>query len=505
MSRKTSTVRNIAANSLWYAVETGLSVVAALVSSIILARVIGPTKMGYYSYVTWLMGMTTLLGSVGLPLTARKFMGECLAREQLGQARAVFFRSVYLQARSALLLTIGGMILAWFYGDAGYRAMTLLLAASVFPRMVALLPTQANMALENSRANVPGALANAVLTLLVAFGCMKHGWGLNAVAAGVLIAYIAELTLKSIPVARWAQKMPEAPLDATLRSRMTGFSRKGTVLMLLQVVVWGRSDIFFLRLLQHDIRQITFFSLAFTLSERLLLFSQTLSHGLGVNQFAQFARDPQRQYRMLAASARYMLLLSVPPLLGTAALAGPLVAVLYGKQYLPAIPVFALACAFGLPKAIMPAVLNLLRITERQDFLIVWGIVSGLAGVAIDVALVPAHGAVGAAIANGVSQTVAILGYWAYAIRKFNIRMPYRSIGKIVGAGVAMALVAWLSCQIHPAPVAIAVGVLAGGVVFLGALRLSGVLEREDRERLRQLESALPRPVRRWVDAALDP
>src|SRR5581483_10468856 len=116
----------------------------------------------------------------------------------------------------------------------------------------------------------------------------------------------------TIPTVRWVRRLPKGHLPAEVRSRMVSFSSYGMVLMLLNALVWDKSDVVFLKALSPDIRQISFFSVAFNLSEKILLIPQTLGHAIGVSLMAQYGRDEKRLLPMVSSAGRYMLLFSVP-------------------------------------------------------------------------------------------------------------------------------------------------------------------------------------------------
>ena len=83
-----------------------------------MARIIGPQKLGYFNYVMWLANMSGIVGSVGVPMTTRKYMAEYLGRGEPGVARAVFFATMQLQQlMSSLpyLATVIVLVLIYFF------------------------------------------------------------------------------------------------------------------------------------------------------------------------------------------------------------------------------------------------------------------------------------------------------------------------------------------------------------------------------------------------------
>src|ERR1044071_4031364 len=105
--------KTIARNSLWYGLEIGIALVAAVVVSVVVARALGPERLGYYAYITWLTNMSNVVGCLGIPMSTRKYMAEYLGRGDQGTARAIFFATLRLQLLVSALVTAGGLALVY--------------------------------------------------------------------------------------------------------------------------------------------------------------------------------------------------------------------------------------------------------------------------------------------------------------------------------------------------------------------------------------------------------
>lgn len=108
--------KTIARNTAWYGLENLIGFVTSLITSIAIARTLGPTKMGYIIYVTWLTGIVSSLGSVGIPETTRKYMAEFIGGGDYSTARYIYIRTLLLQTSLAAVATIAAVI--WVYHDA---------------------------------------------------------------------------------------------------------------------------------------------------------------------------------------------------------------------------------------------------------------------------------------------------------------------------------------------------------------------------------------------------
>ena len=497
--------KTIMRNSLWYGLEVGIALVAAFVVSVTVARAVGPKDLGYYAYITWLTNISKWVGGLGIPLSTRKYMAEYLGRGEAGTARAVFFVTFRLQAMMAAAITALGLILVFTVSEPSYRIISTMLVVALFPRMTLNVPSQANMAAENMRANVPASVLNNVLTVGLVSLSLIRGWGLLGVSISMLIGHTAEFVSRSIPTVRWVRTLPPGTLPPELRSRMISYSSYGMVLMLLNILVWDRSDIFFLKMLSTDIRQVSFFSIAFNLSEKFLVIPQTFAQAVGVSVMAQFGRDQKRLLAMVSIAARYVFLCAVPLLAGAAVLSGPLMRLLYGHQYVPAIPVLAVVCILAIPKSLLLPAQHLLQSTEKQRVLVVCGLLCGVLNVVLDLLLIPRYSALGAAFANGATQLVAMIAIWAAVMKLFPLDLRWRDFGKIALSSAVMTgtLLLLLSAGLTPLW-EICFGIPLGAGVFIAMLRVTASLGMSDRQRLEQLKRYLPARFAGWFEQLMN-
>jgi O-antigen/teichoic acid export membrane protein len=277
---------------------------------------------------------------------------------------------------------------------------------------------------------------------------------------------------------------------------MFAFSGLSTGLMILQIVIWDRSDIIFLKLLQPDIRQLAFFSVCFSVADRLMQVPQTFANALSATQMAEYGRDKDRLFKMTSQASLYVLLGALPMLIGVACIGGPFVRVTYGSLYLPAIPVFILVALFSIPKAVLTPALTLLYSAEDLGFILKWGSVAALINVLLDVALIPRHGAIGAAWANGIAQTFAAVSIWGRVLLRYPVRIDMPVLLRLAAATLAMAIVV-LGIVAMPISAVLKLGlaVPAGAFVFVITSRMFMVLQKDDRRRLLVLSALLPTPV----------
>jgi O-antigen/teichoic acid export membrane protein len=472
--------------------------VLSIVSSIAIARTLGPTKMGYVIYVSWIAQMLSSLGGIGVPAATCKYMAEFLGAGDAGTSRFIYGRTLLLQAVLASIATAGGIVWVLHGAPVGYKTAAFLLMLSVWPAMVNFISAQANVASERLSANLPASIVAIATFFLVTLLTILFHWGVNGIALGMLLMRIADLVVRLVPTARriflWEPNQAE---PTGLGSRMLSFAGQSVAAMILTLIVWDRSEVILLKHLSTDIRQVAFYSVAISLAERLLIFPYVFGSATGASIYAQFGRDESKLPAMASAAFRYLALTSIPIHIIAAALAGSALLLLYGGQYRGAVTVVVLAPLFCLPKAFLAPIQNLFESTEEQRYFIAATI--GAAAIDIGVAwyFIPKLGAVGACLGSGAAQIAAVSSMWAIGIYRYKIKLPVKQVSKII----AISAVAACSAHFTTRGLSPLSSLLIGGGVALAVVVVLGyilrVLELEDCRRFTVFAELLPGPIRR--------
>jgi O-antigen/teichoic acid export membrane protein len=481
----------IARNSFWYGLETGIVLISGILTSIFIARALGPIKLGHYTYIAWLLSITASIGALGVPAATSKYMGEYLGRGEAPVARAIFFTTLRLQTWMATLLTVVAICIAWFSADPEMRWTAVLLSAAMWPAMVIWIPSQANMARENMSANVPSALVSNAIYVVGVILTVVFSRDTLGLAATLLTMRSAELLLRIIPVLRWMRGIPPGQVPPEVRRRLINFSRQSTILMLLSIIVFDRSEVIVLRYFS-DIRQLAFYTVVFNVTERLRALPQVFCSAVGATMSAQFGRNPANLKSLLSGTIRYLALVATPIHVGLAVLSGPIMLFTYGSKYSEAIPFLTVASLLALPRVILAPVGSLLAATDRQDLSIRWSLWMAALNMALDLALIPKFGGMGAVIANGVAQTIAVVGLSWISNAAATLAWPIAALAKISFASAAMAAAVRLLPHTLSHGLDVLLGISVGGLVFFAAIKITRVLDEADRDRLILLGNRLP-------------
>jgi len=80
--------RALMRNTAWYGIVTAVGLVSGLVMSVVLARGLGPTMMGEFSYVLWAERTLTAVATLGFTFATVRYTAEALSRGETTSAWA---------------------------------------------------------------------------------------------------------------------------------------------------------------------------------------------------------------------------------------------------------------------------------------------------------------------------------------------------------------------------------------------------------------------------------
>ena len=406
--------------------------------------------------------------------------------------------SVRSTSRSAWQLQPPPAFSFWVLRDSpqGYKLASALVVLSIWPTMVNFVPAMANSAAEEMAANVPASVISISVFFVAILATVMFKWGVVGVGASMLITRVIDFLVRLFPSLKrslaWETTHIQPP---GLAQRMIAFSWQSVATMVVALIVWDRSELFLLKHLCADIRQVSYYSVAFNMAERLLVSSAVFGSATGATIFAQYGRDKSKLPAITAYTFRYLALTSIPLHFISCALAFPALLLLYGNKYRDAALVVTLAPILCLAKAFIGPIQNLFQSFERQGYVISITVFAGIIDMGVAWYLIPAHGAVGACIGSGAAQFTAVGLIWGTAIYLYKIELPWLQITKITFASILATLAAHFVAT-HLAPLwAVLCGGIASLVVLFGLVYLMRILEPEDGTRFRILTGMLPAPI----------
>jgi O-antigen/teichoic acid export membrane protein len=471
-------------------------------ASIAVARYLGPEKLGYFSAVNFPVMMICSASGTGMALATRKYMADFLGTGQFGIARAVYEFSYKYQLLGALIITVIGLAIVAAVMPHQHLLMAVLMVLSILPGMMTVVAAQANLAFEDASKNTLSSMGYLVSYSVAIVLTLRLNWDLPGVASALLLGRTVEVVMRTVPLRRFLRSLPLDTLPVEVKGRIRRFCLQAIGIQILVSIVWERSEIFFLTAFS-DMKEVAFYSVSAGLVDRLLVFPKVFGMAAGVSLMAESARERFRVSGIVYNACRYLSLVAIPLHIGAALLARQAVWVVYGTKYMPAVPVMVIAALFAVPRAFQELPSTLMRAADRQWDLMRCLIITGVLNAALDLALIPHHGAIGAAIGNGVAQGFGVGLLWFTAHKMYEFTWPVASTIRIVAATAVMGLATFGVSRLLSPLYGMLAGIAAGVPVYLFMIRAFHALDAEDYTRLMLVESRLPSGLRSSFDAAV--
>jgi O-antigen/teichoic acid export membrane protein len=280
-------------------------------------------------------------------------------------------------------------------------------------------------------------------------------------------------------------------LPPAVKQRLIRFSWQATILLVLEVFVWNRSEVLFLERFS-TIEMVAFFSISFGAAQSVILVSRVAATAAGMTLMAESGRDADRVGRLAADVAYFMALLSVPLAAVVAGLASPLIELFYGPHFAPAAPVLAILAAVTPFRAVFFAGQYLLVARDDQRPLIYACTFGALVDVSLAIVLVPVLGALGAGLTKALTMAVTTLATWYLIGHRHKIQLPLKRLGALLAIGIGAGAAMHVTAKFLAAWAAIPVAMVIGMALLAIGMRFVGAIDARTRDRLLRLQVMVP-------------
>ena len=427
-------------NTAWYGAVTAVGLVSGLAMSVILARGLGPTLMGNLSYVMWVERTLTAVATLGFAFATVRYTAEAFAQGDAARAGGLVRLFMRRQLVTTALVTLIAVPLV-LAAAAEIRAPLLVVVATLFLITIEGIYTHALQGAQRYDITARTSTIKMGLQLVVAMVAVWYGADLAMLLVGMALTLVIScLIQRRRALTTYGEAMPAtpAPMTAEVRAYLLPLS----LVAVLDVIVWDRSEVFFLGLYASP-EDIAYYSLAFGLATRIMIVPGIAVGALLPAFSALHGRgDPEELGLLYRGILRYVTLVGAPLAAMVAALAPSLVVWLYGAAYLPAAHLVGVLAAVALLSALRQVAWTALRAVGDRRCALAATAVAAVINVGLAAALIPRWGTKGAVAANAAAQVTATV--WAFVGMAHTHRVPFPAldVGKIAAAGLLSWFVA---------------------------------------------------------------
>jgi O-antigen/teichoic acid export membrane protein len=401
-----TTGRSVLGGSAWSASGKLLPQLYTLAVSIAAARLLTPDEFGRQSFIAFVELSLVMLLTAGLPIALMRHIGETLGREQPAMVRGLvrWAWGVELTAAAAGAGVLGVVAILGAEPRGAWALAGVACALGILHTVPSSLLIGAQLWRPATIAGLVNGAVGTVATILV----LMAGGGITGMFA-VEAATSAVILLWTTLLARRAAVglSPTVAAAGTLRQAVTRWALVASLGVVLNFIVWRRSEFFFLDAFSSD-RQIALYSIVFALVVAMLRLPEALSEVTSPAIATLYGAGEHARIRAgYGRAARLVLIMALPMTAAGSAVGPAAIETIWGEEYAAAGPLLLISLATFPILPLFAIARGALIGIGKQKVLITASAGAALVDISLAAALVPSLDAIGAAIANAVAQLAA--------------------------------------------------------------------------------------------------
>lgn len=457
-------MRNLIKNYLFNLLSNFLNFIFALLLSVILARKLGVTNMGHYSYLIWLMSSLALIFTLGLPKTLTRFIALSNQNKQYIDATQLISRVLIFELKVSLIAVIISFIIL-LIPNLNDKTLYYIVILS-FPILILNAILGATFqGFQKFKLNFQINLITLTCNLLFSIFVLILGGGVRELL--ILNLFIASMTLVlSWYFLRKNVKLDSLKLDKKWFSQIFKYTTSTSLMVFIDLVILEKSEILFLKIFSN-VEQIAFYSLAYGLVAKVMsLISGTLS-GIIMPKVAEYHGGANHESinTIYYHSTRFAIFITLPLVIGGIIVSDLLIKLLYSSSYLPMGPALKILLFSGGLIAIVATASSVIYGIGKQGVILKIGIILMIINLTLDLFLIPRFHATGAAMATAIAQIVGVIVGTYYIVYIKKMRFPWYPSLKVLVAAILSASIISLIKSYWLAPALIQIITL--GLIFI--------------------------------------
>ena len=470
---------------------------AGFVGNAVVARLLGPERLGVFAYVVWCVTVAATIASLGIDVVQQRFIPNLRAEGRGEEAEGLIGATtrVSISAMTVVGIVLVGYLLLPGRGALEGTSTGLVIGVAAVWFVTWKLGDLYLFYLRGEQRFGEVAKLSAVSALLKVSTFAVGAWLFGI--PGALAGYIAGSLMPASRVYRLLRKKPR--VEPTLRREVVKFALGSWAVGVIGTLVFGRTQVVFL---EHysGLTAVGLFAAAVTIAEMAvqlppMLLSALLprfseQHGMGAHD---------HMVRLYRTTTALIAMVIVPLCLGLAAVAPVLVPALFGAEYGGAVPAAVVLLIAAAISALGVTTLYLLYSTGKTAFLVISNGLGLVVTIALGFVLIPRYGLMGAAWSRAIAQVLVVLLETWYVTVKLSFRPPYRVLGAIMAAAVAAAAVADVISAQWGAALSLVVSIPAAIIVYVAVLRTLSVASMVDQGLVNRLVERMPEHRRPMV------
>jgi O-antigen/teichoic acid export membrane protein len=477
---------SLVAGGAWNSASRLVPQLYVLAISVAGARFLGAEAFGRQSFISFVELSLVLFLTGGLSVAAVRFIGDSLGR---GRSAPVARLVTWAWRVEGVAAAVGaGILVVASLAGADPQAAWLFAAVACAMGVLHSVPSSLLIGMQRWRdASIVGLVTGAAATVatvavLAAGGGITGMFAVEAVVSAGNLIWTTILARRAMGrFAPWRSERMDREAWRALRARVWRYALPASYGFLLTLVVWRRSEFFFLERFSTD-TQIALYSVVFAVVAALTQFPEAIGAvALPAVATLAGAGEADRIRAGFARGLRMVALVALPITAVALALGPRLLKLLFGPDFAGTAPVLLIMLA---PFPLLP-LLSLSRSVlagiGKLRFPLAAETLAATVNITLAFALVADHGAVGAAISNVAAQLTAaglVLVYALWSIGAVDWRPQALWRGAVAAAAAGLA--GWAGVSVLDGAPGLVLGAILAFVSFAALAIALKILPKDD-------------------------
>ncbi len=498
-------------NAIHVIFNTGVINMLNWLVSIWVARQLGPDNYGIMAFILWFTGTFTWIVGMGLTHAVTKFIAEYSGRKEEDIKTPLIKFIIKIEIIFSIITTLALIFLKSFIADYFFNPTVEILFflsfLGIVPGIITAVFCATIEGIQKFKYLTYSTLAITPLSLISKIIAIKLGMGIYGILLVMVVFSVLNtlfyfFVLKKEGINLFSKSVA---LNKTLKERILEYNKSVLSIILIDKVVWDKSENFFLARFWKG-TDLAFYNLGFNIAHKFTTilpstFWRVLFPAMS-NYFG--SGDKTKMKRLFFVSTRYIAFVSFPLGAMGIILAYELIHYLYGHEFIGAKLVLQIIFFTSMFSSLSKPGSAILYGYEKQHFIFKFGLVMAVVNIILDLILIRKYGAVGAAICYGFTTLIGSIGGIIYTCNKMKLDYPFASLFKILFStlimGLSMEIVVLKNNEIP----GLILSVIVGIIVYLICSLVLGTFEEEDYSLLESIKDVLPGKAKYLMDILIN-
>ena len=439
---------NLAKSTFWLVVSEIIFNLSGYIIHSFVGRILGPADYGRYGLVVTLTTMVIVLIGNGIPTAMAKYISEIFETNPslvlVIKKKAIILQSILIGAVT-ILFFLSAPLISYILGDPSltplFRISTLIipafaLASFYFSFYTGLHKFNVQSILKTLRSVLKVV---AIVGLAYAFRVPGSIVGYALAAFSVFLIAFSLDWFKYTPELKKAAKSQNLSLQATFETKKLINYAWQIILFFLAYELLISIDLYLVKGILHDDYLTGIYNASLTVGRipYYIFYALTIML-LPVVSKTTAENNSEETNKIIGQSMRLMTILLVPSVILMSQFSRPIIKIFFSAKYIDAAyPMSILAYGVGFLTIfyVMSFVLNGAGKTKIPMWISIFGVIINTI---LNYILIKRYGIVGSAVATTITSFLAMLGVIYYIRRDFGIIFRFKSLAKIIFAGIVM-------------------------------------------------------------------